>query len=472
MRKEKLLIFLLITFLLCDLSYSFMEYYYTPIDGDLTAGTVPIKNVQQVLDDPFGFKMLASGEKHINPNRYFSHLAQKEYMDNIPILLQTFVSPITSVYLACALLKLFVHAVFLLIVSWMISGGNKPGLKNLLLAAALLVPLIQANGYWGHMGINDKATTYVFFFALPLILLLAFLVPVYQLVYQEKSLRFGFFNLLASVAFAIVLPLSGPLIPGVVLIICLLILIYYTLKSSIRNVLKEIPRQLIFILLPIALVSVYALILGRFDSNYAGTEIPVLTRYLRLPLGIYYQITQSLGVPLLLLMIIANVILIRKYLKTAQGIKITNSLKWIGLFALIYLLLLPLGGYRPYRPNILRYDTFIPITIALLYFYGKSTLFIVNNLGHKRRNYYGLFLLVIFGIYMNADRMETEEYQSERQCLEILAKSPNDITKLPATFNVMSWEPLPTPERTEGNAIMLMRWNITDRKKLYYQSNE
>lgn len=472
MRKEKFLIFLLITFLLCDLSYSFMEYYYTPIDGDLTAGTVPIKNVQKVLDDPFGFNMLASGEKHINPNRYFSHLAQKEYMQNIPILLQAFVSPITSIYLACALLKLFVHVVFLLILSWLISGGNKPGLKNLTLAAALLVPLIQANGYWGHMGINDKATTYVFFFALPLILLLAFLVPVYQIVYQEKSLRFGFFSLLSSIAFAIVLPLSSPLIPGVVLIICLLILIYYTLKSSIRDVLKKIPRQLFYILIPIALVSLYALILGRFDSNYEGTEIPVLTRYLRLPLGIYYQITQSLGVPLLLLIISTNVILINKYFKTSEGIRIIQSLKWISLFALIYLLLLPLGGYRPYRPNILRYDTFIPITIALLYFYGKSTLFIVNNLRSERRNYYGLFLLIIFGIYMNSDRIETEEYQFERQCLEILAKSPTDITKLPATSNVMSWEPLLTPERSEGNATMLKHWNITDRKKLYYQSNE
>ena len=472
MKKEKFLIFLLIAFLLFDLSYSFMEYYYTPIDGDLTAGTVPIKNVQKVLDDPFGFNILASGERHINPNRYFSHLAQKEYMDNIPILLQTFVSPITSVYLACALLKLFVHVVLLLILSWMIAGENKPGLKSWLLASALFVPLIQANGYWGHIGINDKATTYVFFFALPLILLLAFLVPVFQIVYQEKSIKIGFFNLLFSIVFAIVLPLSGPLIPGVVLIICLLILVYYTLKSSIRNVLKKIPRQLIFMLLPIATVSLYSLILGRFDSNYAGTEIPVLTRYLRLPLGIYYQITQSLGVPFLLLLIITNVILIRKYLKTTEGIKITNSLNWIGLFALIYLLLLPLGGYRPYRPNILRYDTFIPITIALLYFYGKSTLFIVNNLGRERRSYYGLFLLVIFGIYMNSDRIETKEYQLERECLETLAKSPTDITKLPATFNVMSWEPLPTPERSESNATMLMRWNITDRKKLYYQSNE
>ena len=472
MRKEKFLILFLAIFILGDITYSFLEYYYTPIDGDLSSGIAPNSHIQKIFDDPLGFKLLSSGERHINPNRYFSHLVQKEYMLKMPIWLQNFVDPITSVYLACALLKTFVHLLFLSILSFLIAGTPNIAKRSFLTATSLLVPFIQVNGYWGHMGINDRATTYVFFFALPLVLLMAFFVPAYQIVYQEKAMKFNFLSLLFLLAPAIMLPLSGPLIPGVVLIICFLVGVCYFLRNSSSAIVLKIPGQLYLILVPIALASFYSLILGQFDSNYEGHKIPIFERYLKLPLGIYYQITQSLGVPLILLTIGINYFLIKKYFNTEEGKRIVRSLKWIGLFALIYLLLLPCGGYRPYRPNILRYDTFIPITIALIYFYGKSTFFLVNNFKNKALTYYGIFLLALFAIFMNSDRIETERYHFERACLETLAKSPDDITKLPATFNVMSWEPLSTPEQSECNATMLKYWNITKEKKLYYQTDK
>jgi len=54
MSKAKLLIILLVVFLLGDLTYSFFEYYFTPLDGDISSG-----NVRQVLDDPFGFNLFS-----------------------------------------------------------------------------------------------------------------------------------------------------------------------------------------------------------------------------------------------------------------------------------------------------------------------------------------------------------------------------------------------------------------------------
>jgi hypothetical protein len=93
-------------------------------------------------------------------------------------------------------------------------------------------------------------------------------------------------------------------------------------------------------------------------------------------------------------------------------------------------------------------------------------------LSGKNLKYYGAFLFVLFAIYMNSDRIETEKYRFERQCIECLVKSPNEVTKLPATFNVMSWYPLSDPNQSGSNATMLRFWNITKEKKLYYQSNE
>ena len=285
-----------------------------------------------------------------------------------------------------------------------------------------------------------------------------------------------------SLIAAVALPLSGPLIPGIVLIVCLLVFAYYfqnlyqeagiSLPIKMVQAFLKIPRSIYIFLIPIAIVSLYSLFLGKFDSNFQGDEISVSERFLKLPLGIYYQITQSLGVPLLLLIIAVNVFLIRRFTHTNNGKKIVGTLQWIGLFALIYLVLLPLGGYRTYRPNILRYDTFIPITIVLIYFYGNSTYFLINNLQGRSLKYYGIFLFALFAVYMNSDRIETEKYRFERQCIENLAKSPSVVTKLPATFNVMSWSPLTDPIQSESNATMLKFWNITKEKKLYYQFND
>lgn len=482
MRKEKLLILFLIIFLLGDLTYSFLEYYYTPIDGDLTSGVAFNEHIQKVFDDPFGFKMLFSGDIHINPNRFFSHIFQKKYMQAVPLWLQNFTDPITSVYLSCALLKMFVHLLFLFIMGGLISGTYNILKKSFLIVMVLVVPFIQINGYWGHMGINDRATTYVFFFALPLVLLLAFLTAIYRITYLKIRPNPGLPMFILSLTTAVVLPLSGPLVPGVVLIVCLIVFVFYFqnlyqeaglsfLGKMVKLFLKT-PRSIYIFLIPIAVVSSYSLLLGRFDSNFQELRIPLSERYLILPLGIYYQITQSLGVPLLLLIIVVNVFLIKKFTHTNDGEKIVGTLRWIGLFALIYLLLLPLGGYRPYRPNILRYDTFIPITISLIYFYGNSTYFLINNLPGRSLKHYGVFLLALFAIYMNSDRIKTERYRFERQCIESLVKSPNEVTKLPATFNVMSWYPLTDPMQSVSNATMLKFWNITKEKKLYYQSNE
>ena len=482
MKKEKLLVLFLILLLIGDLTYSFLEYYYTPIDGDLTSGVAYNEHIQKIFDDPFGFKMLFSGNNHINPNRFFSHIFQKEYMQAVPLWLQNFTDPISSVYLSCALLKMFVHLLFLFILGRLISGTYNILKKSFLIATALLVPLIQVNGYWGHMGINDHATTYVIFFALPLVLLLAYLTSVYRITYLKVKSKPGFQTFFLSLITAVVLPLSGPLIPGVVLIVCIIVFVYYFQNLSpndglpffkkIAKVFLKIPRSIYIFLLPIAVVSFYSLFLGLFDSNFQELKIPVSERYLKLPLGIYYQITQSLGVPLLLIVIAVNVYLIKKFTSTNDGRQIVGTLRWIGLFSLIYLFLLPLGGYRPYRPNILRYDTFIPITIALIYFYGSSTYFLVKNLQTKSLKRYLVFLFVLFAIYMNSDRIETKKYRFERQCIENLVKSPSEITKLPATFNVMSWYPIIDSNQSESNAIMLKFWNITKEKKLYYQSNE
>lgn len=476
MSKAKLLIILLVVFLLGDLTYSFFEYYFTPLDGDISSG-----NVRQVLDDPFGFNLLFKGEMHVNPNRFFAHFFFIEYVQKVPIWFQRFFNPITSVYLSCALIKIFVHILVIFVLASLISGTKNLFDRKFIIVAALIVPFIQANGYWGHMGINDRATTYTFFYAFPVVLLMIYLSPLYRIVFNQRIGKMSFLMVMFVFGSAIVLPLSGPLIPGIVLIVTGLIGIQYLLKydfqekpvsfRSLISAIKNIPVQIFIFLVPISLISLYSLFLGLYNLNYDEATIPLLERYLKLPLGIYYQISQSLGVPLLLIIIGINVYLIKKYFYSSEGQKIVGAIKWIGIFSVIYLLFLPFGGYRPYRPNILRYDTFIPITISLIYFYGLSSYFLISNFKLRAQKIYLIGLFPFFAIYMNADRLKTGQYHCERNALEYLANSTDEIVLLPTDCNVMSWGPITDPKLSEHNANMLKFWGITKEKKLYYHQS-
>ena len=479
MSKPKLLILFLIIFLLGDSTYSFLQYYYIPLDGDISTGVVPSNEVQQVLNDPFGFNLLSSGEEHVNPNRFFGHFFFKEYMEKVPIWLQSFFDPITSVYLSCALMKISIHLLVIFILATLISGTRNLLDKKFLICAALIVPFIQANGYIEHMGINDKAITYTFFYALPVVLQMLFFMPFYRMVFENEFVRLGLLKYIFLLSLSIILPLTGPLNPGIILIVSGLIGIHYlinfdrpSISFSTRSLLasfRKIPTTIYIFLVPVCLVSLYSLFLGRFDSNYSTETIAIADRYMKLPLGIYYLISQSLGLPLLFIIICTNVYMIQKQFTSPEAQKVTGTLKWIGLFAAVYILLLPLGGYRTYRPNILRYDTFMPVTIALLYFYGISTFFLLNNLKLRLRKIYMTGLFVFFSIYMNSDRLRTDEYHNERKALEFLANSPDEVTVLPTKCKVMSWEIFSQPSQSEYNAILLKYWNITKDKKLYYQ---
>jgi hypothetical protein len=145
-------------------------------------------------------------------------------------------------------------------------------------------------------------------------------------------------------------------------------------------------------------------------------------------------------------------------------------LQLLGLFTLIYILLLPLGGYRTYRPLILRRDSILPVILGLMYFYSASTYYLLQHLsGPPRRWYIGG--VVLFGaIFMNADKLKmTNNNQCERQAFLQLAQSSEPIVHLNTDCTVMAWEKITDPLQSDYNAQLLEFWGVTKGKKLYYQ---
>jgi hypothetical protein len=472
MKQRRIIIPFLIFLLLGDFTFSFIQYYNTPLYGDIENCVLPDGHVQKILDDPMGFKVILTGEKHLNPNRFFSHIMLLEYFQTMPFWLHKFADPITSLYLSNAILKLVVQLLFVYLLAFFISGKKYILDKEFLFCAVIIDPLFQVYGYYSRMGINDKAISYTFFYAIPLVLLMLFYIPVFRKVYLRHE--FGFAIWLFLLCLTVILPLSGPLVAGTVLIISLLMLIDYLIKIksfryfTFRGMFVFFPPMVFVLLVLINLWSLYSLYLGSFNFNYEADTIPVLERYSRLPEGMISQLFHSFGLLLLLTLIGLNSFLIKMKYSDSGGKSILKSLKWIGVFVLLYLLLLPLGGYRPYRPLTIRYDTIMPVTIALIYLFGASTWFLIRRLtGTKQRNYITLIVVCLL-IYTAADMGGLNKNEKERQALKIMANSPDSIVKLPPGYQVLSWEDIHDYKKSSQKAEFLYRWGITDRRILFY----
>lgn len=483
MAKVKYIILLII--LLADMGYSFYQHYHMPLYGDMAdlISPSPGKGNYQVLHDPFGLNALLKNEIYPNPNRFFAHWTASEYFLNVPLLLQKFVNPISSVYLSSAIAKTIIQVLIIYLLAVYISNTGNIFKSEFLIAALLVTPLFQSSGFARTMGIIDQSVIYTFFYALPLGLLLLFFLPFFKVLYYDKKPKFNLVLNILLALFIVFLSLNGPLGPGVVLIACPLVLISIWLKnykqmeeinpSSKRGLIsfKKIPNLIMIFFVGFCIFSLYSLSIGWNNSLNFGDSIPLIDRYLVLPTGIYNLISKKIAFPLLFLMIAINVIIIQKHYKSDEAQKILNLIKWIGVFAIIYILLLPLGGSRNYRENIIRYDTIMPVTIGIIFVFGVTSFYLIKHISKKYEKIYVLSIIVLLSIFTNADRLKTKPYECERKSLETIALSSENIVLLDCDCPVMDWHKIYDYKKSERNAELLNYWNITKGKKLYYHKN-
>jgi hypothetical protein len=478
--KEKIIKLLLALFLLVDVGYSFVQHYYMPLDGDLAEVVMPTpsKGYYDVLNDQIGISVFSKNKVYANPNRYFAHWSTSEYFKNVPFLFQKFTDPLTSVYLSSALIKIVVQLLIIYSLAVYISGTGKLYNIKFLTAAALITPLFQASGYNRYMGIIDQSVTYTFFYALPLALLLLFYLPFFKKLYFN-TFKFNLLYKILLVMFIVFLSFNGPLVTGVVLIISTIVITqtwWYNYKKftegafikRVYNAFINVPGYILFYFILFSLLCLYSLYLGSFNSlNY--DSISLFERYSRLPSGFYYQFTQKIGFPLLFLAILSNIYIMKRYYHTAEGEKIIKLVKWTGVFIIGYILLLPMGGYRFYRENIMRYDTIMPVTLMIFFIFGITCFFLIFNLKKRVRNIYIIYLGVLAFIFTNSDRLETEKFECEKQSLHTIEKSIDSIVLINNDCTIMAWGKTGKLSDSELNCNLLQYWGVLKEKKLYYQ---
>ena len=477
MWKKHILYYILILFLLADLGYSFAQHLSQPLDGDMPNNIVPGNDVKPILESPLGFATLIKHKSYLGPNRFFAHYPMKKYFEVIPLYLQKFMSPIDSIYLSCAIAKTLIQLTLIFLLAFAITGNVSFRKPDFLIAAALVTPLFQTEGYQSYMGIIDNAPTYAFFYALPVTVLLIYFFPLILQYFHERKPAAQTLIYILWIPLALVVSLSGPLNPGIVLIFSLLLcssgIIRNYFRSDQPGFLKKIsisilriPYKYWFYLLPVCFFSLYSLYIGSYNAN--NIKIPLSELYSRLPAGIFNPLTKKLGFPVLLLVLALNQILISKYFKTSEGKKITNIFKWIGIFALVYILLLPIGGYREYRPNVLRYDTLLPVTLCLIFMFGITAFFLVKNLSVRHKKWYIPLIIGILLFYTINDEQHFDKNKCERLALKEISESKSDTILLKDDCLVLSWGKIKKPEDSRLISDLLCKWNVTKVRKFYY----
>ncbi|WP_055562369.1 hypothetical protein [Hymenobacter sp. AT01-02] len=473
---------LLIAFVVLDLIYTYWQNYQLPLDGDIVPTILPAQWFSKVLHDPFGWAVLTRNEVYGGTNRFFAHATMGLYLKRVPHLLQYFIPPIASLYTATALFNTATQALLTVLLACYIrlgAGGPRAG-WSFWVAVALLVPLFQTSGFYEQMGITNYAITYTFFYAFPMALLLVVWWPIFQAVQRQQPLHLRPWQLALLVALIVVISFNGPITVAAIAILLLGISLYWLAQQWQNGLqwpsLRAIPGnwlsgQVVVLLATMGVLGLYSLYIGR--NNAENTHTHTLGElYQLLPTGVYLELTLHWGLPVLIVLVLVNVQLVYRF--TAPSLerqRVLNSIRWVGLFACAFILLLPFGGYRDYRAYLVRGDSILPVLLALFYAYGLSSYFLVLRLSGQRRHAY-IALIVLFAAtftYMDVATKLPVNNDCERWSMDQIAQSSEPVVRISPYCNVLTWSPVPDYHQSELQAEMLYYWGVTKSKKFYYQ---
>jgi len=468
---KKYILYLVIIYLIIDVSYTFIQSSTQTIDGDVADIVAPSESASYVLKDPFGYKAIVKNEFYNGPNRFFVHFSMFHYFRNVPLLLQKFFTPIDSIYISIALFITLTLLVIVYLISSVISSfvwkDNSFFSAHKIIVMGLIFPLVHINGYNMVMGLSNTSITYTFFYSYSMISIILLFMPVIY-AYNSSCLLVNFKNrnFLWMIPLTIICAFNGPLVPPAVIIVSLLLLTYFIIKIRQKGTTVKSIFPLILFLCFSMFLCVYSLYIGRFNSDNSWATIPILERYMRLPIGILSLLTNRLGLSLLIFFIGLNFYILNIKLK---NLDLNSLLKWASIFCLMYLLLLPLGGYRDYRPNIIRTDTALPLIIVIFILFGLTTCKIILKIENKNKTKYLFFIFAFLLLNIGADSINLDNNKCEKESLKIIANSKDTIVKIQNDCNIMEWKIITVPEDSRLNGELLFYLGITKNTKLYFQ---
>ncbi|MFK7970956.1 MAG: hypothetical protein AB8F95_11340, partial [Bacteroidia bacterium] len=315
------------------------------------------------------------------------------------------------------------------------------------LAVLCVSAFMQTFGFRGNMGIIDASIVYTFFYAFPLWLLLVFFFPFFQAAIHGQTVwTLKRWQQLTWPLLIVFLAFSGPLVAPLAILVCGSLLAFYLVLKKIN-----LAPYTTFILSLMLGLSLYSMYVGSFNlENGEGPSI--LERFMLMPTGLAKMLFTKIGWPLILILFGLSLFLFVK-----KGFSKTYPRIWQAILFLlavlgVYVLLLPFGGYRPYRPYIIRYDTFLPGTIIMIMCLGMLARVMLEQ---KPQWWYALSISILLLALWNADRAKPAN-ACEKTFLYEITQSPE--LPFPDGCAVLSWKPVQDPAEAKAIREMLGRW--------------
>lgn len=475
--KNSFLIIILLLFV-GDCFYSFYQFTYDQIQGDLAYIILPSEHYSQVLKDPLGFKAAFQGEHYPATNRYTNHIFMYVYFRVVPWTLQMFTNPINSVYLAMHILKFisYLSLVFSLSLFVKILLKHKVRLGYILLTVFPFIFVIHYSQYGISLHTSIAYTAaYAFFTSL----MIFFLLPVLDFYINGYDFFKSKIKYCVWLLLAILLSLSGPLVAPCLMIFALLTLLfdflkYFQISTQMNFILqsqhwiKQINKYN-YLVFTIFLSALYSFYVGKFNSENSKNTLSLYDRYYKAIEGYkMYFFDRHEG--MMLLVGLVFVVFVIYYFSSA---KISNEFKTIVLLTFsslcIYLLLLPLGGYREYRPLIIRSDTALPITCLLIIMFSYISQTLMLNLNIEFQKYLKVALMLIAFYFVQLDELPHHHNFCQKEEIKKISESKADCIQLRKDCTIMSWYIFGDCEDTKVQSDVLYLWNITDRPVAFYQ---
>jgi hypothetical protein len=470
--KNQVIHFILILLFIAEIDYSFRQHEHKTLDGDMALITAPSKFYTTILDEPFGLKASIHHEKYAGSNRYYIHKAMVIYYKKVyPVFSSFFTDKVDFLYKFTGLFQLIIQLFIILLLVYYSVKLEVINRTKILFLILLISSLFQTHGFSNSIGVIDHSVTYTFFYALPLFAFMVFLLPYLHWNIENKSVYVKIICALFWIPFAFILSMSGAIIPPLGFMIAGVILLYiiriafkkYQILHNQSQRYKVIPFFSIITLSVFLLCCMYSYYVGLYNTENS-LFVPLIFRYEKLIEGLKLYFIQDVSFLLIGILLLVNFYLIQR-----SKIKIPFYVWLMLVMSVSFVLLLPLGGYRSYRPNIIRNDTFLPVTLMLFYFIARSTTVILSRT--KFSKMYVVFLCIVMLIFTYADKPNFNEDYCQRMQIKKLKHSKEKITSLSSDCPILTWDCTSDTQWTIDGSKMLYYWNITDSVRIYKHAN-
>lgn len=476
-RHARLLQAVLLLFLLADLAYSFFQHYHATLDGDMADIILPAPRYAHVLRDPLGLHALLDGAYYGGSNRFMPHWSLSVFYKTVPRALQSIATPLDSVYLAGAIALTGIQAALIYLMSACATGIRRILNIRFLAAAIALTPLFQTNGLNWHIGIISGSPTYSFFYPLASAWLLILFLPLLFFYLHGRIVTSAHAVALMAIPLAWAAAFNGPLNPAVMLIICPVVVLCEGWRAwqrrtsfSLENARQNLspPRWILYACIAGLVFAALSYVVGRYNIENLEQTISLRNRYAKLPKGIRDFFFNTPAVLILADVILLNIALM-SVLRLPDARRALRFAALFAAFAAVYTALLPLGGYRPYRPFIIRADSVQPVILGAAMLYAYSAVKLLQHFSGRKRVLYGLVPLTvcIYFTYWD-DPMRGKNY-CEREALKVIAASSAEIVQIDSACTIMAWEKMADPRRSANSARLLHYWRVFPEGKTYWQ---